>query len=111
MKPASRFAFLFTLLLVTFIMLASTALAYDTNESQTERTQTSTNITHQTIAPTERTTELRTMRLCAFTEDNRALRSRAFHMPETTHYVVSVFHGFGNVIRKARIKRKGNVQG
>jgi hypothetical protein len=114
MKPTSRFAFVFALLVITFTLLTPTALAYDSNKSRTERTatiQTSTNIVHQAIVTTEQNGALRTSMLYAFTEDNRALRSNPFAMPDPTQYVISVSHGLGSAIRKAPIKRKGNIQG
>lgn len=114
MKSTSRFAFVFALLVITFTLLTSAALANNSNKSWTERTATieaPLNSTQQMIVTTEQNGALRSTKLYAFTEDNRALRSSPFTMPETTQYVVSISHGFGNVLRKAPIKRKGNIQG
>lgn len=113
MKSTSRFAFVFALLVITFTLLTSAALAKNSNRSWTERTTTieAPHGTQQTIATTEQNGALRSTTLYAITEDNRALRSNPFTMPETTQYVVSISHGFGNMIRKAPIKRKGNIQG
>jgi len=114
MKSTSRRTIPFALLLITFTLLASTTLANNNHESGTEQTasvQASANTIQQTIVTTEQNGALRTTKLYAFTEDNRALRSTPFALPETTQYVVSISNGFGNVIRKARIKRKGNIQG
>jgi hypothetical protein len=114
MKSTSRRTSAFALLLITFTLLTSTALAHNNHKSGTERTasiQASANTIQQTIVTTEQNGALRSTKLHAFTNDNRALRSTPFAIPETTQHVVSVSNGFGNVIRKARIKRKGNVQG
>jgi hypothetical protein len=114
MKFTSRFAFVFALLVVTFTLITSAAVAKNSNKSWTERTATieaPLNSTQQTILTTEQNGAIRSTKLYAFTEDNRALRPSPFTMPETTQYVVSISHGFGNVIRKAPIKRKGTVQG
>jgi hypothetical protein len=113
MKSTSRFAFVFTLLVITFTLLTSAALAKTaTGHGPNEpRLLKPPHGTPQTIATTEQNGALCSTKLYAFTEENRALRSSPFTMPETTQYVVSISHGFGNVIRKAPIKRKGNIQG
>ena len=46
-----------------------------------------------------------------FEEDHFALRTNHFHMPQPTLYAIAALTGYGPAIRRARIRRKGNLHG
>jgi hypothetical protein len=46
-----------------------------------------------------------------FEEDHFALRTNHFHMPQPTLYAIAALTGYGPAIRRARIRRKGSLQG
>jgi hypothetical protein len=118
MKLSARFSQIFALLVITLTLLTvsvfasskSTANYGDPHTSAQPHLSAAKTIKGAAIAYTQ-TGALKPQNIYSFAEDGHALRSNRFNMPDPLRYAITTSPGFGNVIRKARIKRKGNFQG
>ncbi len=120
MKLSARFSHIFALLLITLTLLAASVFAGAKSTANYGDPQGMSAHPHLSAANTikgraaiayTQTGALKPQNIYSFAEDGHALRSNRFNMPDPLRYAITTSPGFGNVIRKARIKRKGNFQG
>jgi hypothetical protein len=119
MKLSARFSQIFALLVITLTLLTVSVFASSKSTANYGDPQGTSAHPHLSAANTikgaaiayTQTGALKPQNIYSFTEDGHALRSNRFNMPDPLRYAITTSPGFGNVIRKARIKRKGNFQG
>jgi hypothetical protein len=119
MKLSARFSQIFALLVISLTLLTVSVFASSKSSADYGDPQGTSAHPHLSAANTiegaatayTQTGALTPRNLHSFPEDGHALRSNRFNMPDPLRYAITKSPGFGNVIRKARIKRKGNFQG
>ena len=118
MKLSARFSQLFAPLVITLTLLTVSVFANSKSTANYGDPQCMSAHPHLSAANTisaaiayTQTGALKPQNIYSFAEDGHALRSNRFNMPDPLRYAITTSPGFGNVIRKARIKRKGNFQG
>ncbi len=119
MKLSARFSQIFALLVITLTLLTVSVFASSKSTANYGDPQGTSAHPHLSAAKTIKaaaiaythTGVLKPQNIYSFAEDGHALRSNRFNMPDPVRYAITTSPGFGNVIRKARIKRKGNFQG
>lgn len=119
MKLSARFSQIFALLVITLTLLTASVFTtakptanYGDPQGTSARPHLSAANTIKGAATAcTQTGALKPQNIYSFPEDGHALRSNRFNMPDPLRYAITTSPGFGNVIRKARIKRKGNFQG
>jgi hypothetical protein len=119
MKLSARFSQIFALLVITLTLLTVSVFASSKSTANYGDPQGTSAHPHLSAANTikgaatayTQTGALKPQNFYSFAEDGHALRSNRFSMPDPLRYAITTSPGFGNVIRKARIKRKGNFQG
>jgi hypothetical protein len=110
MKRSSKAVQLLTGTIIALIVLAATIIAAHTKTSTTaslRATEAHTVASDQHSYDTLDTLHNNSI----FKEDHFALRSDHFSMPQPTLYAIATLTGYGPAIRRARIRRKGNLHG
>lgn len=109
MKLSSKALQLLTGTIIALIVLAATIVAAPTKESTVTPRRAST--TAQTAASDQHSHSTLDIlhRDSILEEDHFALRSGHFAMPQPTLYAIATLTGYGPAIRRARIRRKGNL--
>jgi hypothetical protein len=110
MKLSSKAIQLFATTIVALLILAATIIAAPTRTSTTASLQA----THGHAATNQPSFQnsldpLHGDRIIE--EDHFALRTNHFNMPQPTLYAIATLASHGPAIRRARIRRKGNLHG
>lgn len=95
-------------IVIAISLSALTTFAGPTNDSSNKSIHASSN--HASMEHIFLTTSLASSQsLPSFHEDHSALRTNHFNMPEPTLYAITTLTGHGPAVRRARIRRKGNL--
>ena len=110
MKLSSKTLQIFGATIIALIALAATVTAAPTKTTAIPSFHATDTYNSTTEQPPSHMIE--TLHFNLFSaEDHFALRSNHFSMPQPTLYAIATLTGYGPTIRRARIRRKGNLHG